>query len=47
MHHAEHLFSNFGCFSVADAVAVAVGEGCSANAMLVVVVPTTAQMQNL
>jgi len=47
MHHAEHLFSNFGCFSIVDAIATAVGEGCNTDAVLAVVVPTTAQMQNL
>lgn len=33
MHHTEHQFSNLGCFSIVDAVAAAVGEGCSADAV--------------
>jgi len=49
MHHAEHLFNNFGCFPVADAVAAVIGEGCSADKVLAVAVavPTATQMQNL
>jgi len=39
MHHTKHLFSNLGCFSVVDAVAAAVGEGCNADAVLAVAVP--------
>ena len=33
MHHVEHLFNNFGCFSIADAVEIVNGEGCSADAV--------------
>lgn len=47
MHHVEHLFSNFGFFSVVDAMATAVGEGCSAGAVFAMAVPTIAQMQRL
>ena len=47
MHRAEHLFSNFGCFSVADAVVAAVGEGCSTDAVLAVAVSATVHMQHL
>ena len=47
MHHAEHLFSNFGCFFVVDAVAAVNGEGCSADAILAVAMPAATNMQNL
>ena len=46
MHHVEHLFSNFGCFSIVDVVATVVGEGCSADAVMAVVRPwVVARMQ--
>jgi len=47
MHHVEHLFSNYGCFSVDAAATAVVGEGCSADAVLAVAGPAAAQMQHL
>jgi len=47
MHHDDHHFSNFGCFSVANGVVAVVGEDCSVDAVLAVAVPAVAQMQKL
>ena len=47
MHHTEHLFSNFGCFFVVEAIATAVGEGCSVDAALALAGPAATQMQHL
>lgn len=47
MHHDKPLFINFGCFSVVDAVAAVVGEGCRTDAVLVVAVSMAVQMQHL
>jgi len=47
MHHDEHLFNNFGRFFVVDAIATAVQEGCSADAVVAMAVPAVAQMQNV
>ena len=46
MHHIEHLFSNFGCFSVANTVAAAIGEGCSVDAVLAAAGLAAPRMQN-
>jgi len=47
MHHAEHRFSNFGCFSIFDAVVAKIGDGCSVDVVLAVAMLARTNMHNL